>query len=667
MRRREWAILLLAALALPLLVAGMWRTVYADAAYATFRAVQVKASILSSPAPLYGLLLALAARLGLDLPAFALVVAALGWATGGAAWALTGRAVGRPAFATATVLLLALHPLQGRVLGLETGLVVGLVGLLAYAAVTGRRALTPVTLAVMAGAHPPALPFAALLLPLRRGGEAHSLRALAAGGAAATAGYALLAGLDGTWRDGELALLVVGLQIVTAAGFTFLLSRMAAGPLSAGGRRALGRSGLLLALAALALLQAVFLVRDWQLRPAGRLALYNQAAAWLRRNALDGETVAATHPEWIGYLAGRPAVGLPPAAPAQELLALLERERPDYCITPRGVVWQELRVQPWFQAHYTAVGRHASPYDAASPLTVYRYAPTPFDAGETIPSPVTFTLDDGARVALEGYRLSARRIYPGEPLYLTLFWQPQEPVRRALHAHVRLLDPQSGRVWIESEHPAPGGLRTDCWNGGMRLTDRYTLQTPPTLPLGDYALEVALLTPHGRPVPASVDGREVGTSHVFARVSHPLTVSSTPLQADHPLSLTLGSRIALAGYDVEERVAPGSTLRVTLYWQALEPIPLDYKVFIHLETPDGQVVAQDDAMPVGWTYPTTEWRPGDTIRDTHHIELEPSLPRGDYRLLAGLYDPATGDRLIAYDAQGNAVGDRVFLQQVPVR
>ena len=106
------------------LLALAWRHVYADQAYGYFqaaRALAVGQPATLSPAPLYVLLLALAARLGLPLPPTALVLGALGWALAVTAWLEVGWRLDRPAFGVTAALLLALHPFQGRTLGLETG------------------------------------------------------------------------------------------------------------------------------------------------------------------------------------------------------------------------------------------------------------------------------------------------------------------------------------------------------------------------------------------------------------------------------------------------------------------------------------------------------------------------------------------------------------------
>jgi hypothetical protein len=50
---------------------------------------------------------------------------------------------------------------------------------------------------------------------------------------------------------------------------------------------------------------------------------------------------------------------------------------------------------------------------------------------------------------------------------------------------------------------------------------------------------------------------------------------------------------------------------------------------------------------------------GEVITDPYLVQLSPDLPPGDYRVIAGLYLLATGQRLAVVDAEGNAVDDKV--------
>jgi hypothetical protein len=115
----------------------------------------------------------------------------------------------------------------------------------------------------------------------------------------------------------------------------------------------------------------------------------------------------------------------------------------------------------------------------------------------------------------------------------------------------------------------------------------------------------------------------------------------------------------LTGYTLEPETAePGQPVRLTLYWQALKPLPYDYTVFVHLRgLGDGGNVAQADHRPLGRLYPTSLWPVGETIRETSDLFLPEDLPPDSYELWAGLYRLETGERLpVQNDASGeNAV------------
>jgi hypothetical protein len=89
---------------------------------------------------------------------------------------------------------------------------------------------------------------------------------------------------------------------------------------------------------------------------------------------------------------------------------------------------------------------------------------------------------------------------------------------------------------------------------------------------------------------------------------------------------------------------------LTLWWQAATAPAQDYKRFVHLYDPATEIiVAQDDAMPRAWAYPTTWWAAGEVVSETVTLDIS-AVPTGEYRLGVGWYDPATFDRLPAIDA-----------------
>jgi hypothetical protein len=122
----------------------------------------------------------------------------------------------------------------------------------------------------------------------------------------------------------------------------------------------------------------------------------------------------------------------------------------------------------------------------------------------------------------------------------------------------------------------------------------------------------------------------------------------------------LRSRITpLEGAD-ERELAPAQPLQINLYWRARAAMALDYTLFIHVYDAAGARVAQRD-LPLRYEdYPTSRWRPGELVIDRADLGL-PALSPGEYQLLLGLYDAATGAALSAED------GAPVVLTTITVR
>ncbi len=116
-----------------------------------------------------------------------------------------------------------------------------------------------------------------------------------------------------------------------------------------------------------------------------------------------------------------------------------------------------------------------------------------------------------------------------------------------------------------------------------------------------------------------------------------------------PWHTELDGQVRLAGYRLEgQSVQPGETLRLTLYWQALRKMDRSYTVFLHLADTEGNVWGQRDGAPVRGRYPTDRWAEGEVVGDQYELLVLPSVPPGEYRLLAGMYEttsPSTWRRL----------------------
>ncbi len=127
-------------------------------------------------------------------------------------------------------------------------------------------------------------------------------------------------------------------------------------------------------------------------------------------------------------------------------------------------------------------------------------------------------------------------------------------------------------------------------------------------------------------------GKRVEESRTFTRPS-----------PQHPLDADFGGQIRLLGYDLD---CAARSCALQLYWQAQKRLEINYSVFAHLIGPAGKVRAQADSAPQGGGYPTRWWLPGEVVADPVALELPPEAPCAvPYRLIVGLYDPGSGERL----------------------
>jgi hypothetical protein len=121
--------------------------------------------------------------------------------------------------------------------------------------------------------------------------------------------------------------------------------------------------------------------------------------------------------------------------------------------------------------------------------------------------------------------------------------------------------------------------------------------------------------------------------------------------------------IELVGYSLDQQAqkpapeAAVSEMNLTLFWQPLADIGVDYTTFLHLRNSQGQTVAQQDRQPLNGSYPTSHWQPDELVIDPVSLPIPDDLPAGTYTLVAGLYRLDTLARLpVINDTSGeNAV------------
>jgi len=289
-----------------------------------------------------------------------------------------------------------------------------------------------------------------------------------------------------------------------------------------------------------------------------------------------------------------------------------------------------------------------------------------------VPQVVRGNLDN--QITLFAYGLSPATVKPGEDLHLTFLWQAARRLTQNYVVFIQLVD-KEGKVWTSRDSiPADGTYPTTNWLADEVVRDEHTLVVPAALPDGEYRLLVGMYRSPDKTdrltvlhwTRSSGDHIELGPVRVQGR---PRSFEPPPLT--HRQEARLGQEIKFLGYDLagsKEGVAfparPGDTLKLTLYWQALEATDLSYTVFAHLLGADGRLRAQQDNLPCHGACPTTSWVAGEVLTDEYAITIPADAAPGEYRLEIGLYDGATQQRLPVFDAQGQPAGDRLLLGQV---
>jgi len=137
---------------------------------------------------------------------------------------------------------------------------------------------------------------------------------------------------------------------------------------------------------------------------------------------------------------------------------------------------------------------------------------------------------------------------------------------------------------------------------------------------------------------------------------------------EYEVNYKLGEHIELERVRLSaETLKPGDTLTIVLVWRSDGEVKRNFKVFCHVLSASGELVAQQDGVPLYGVRPTPTWRAGEEIEDSYEIQLGGDLPYGEYELSVGMYDAESMERVTVYDASGSRVPDsRIALGWVTV-
>ncbi len=245
---------------------------------------------------------------------------------------------------------------------------------------------------------------------------------------------------------------------------------------------------------------------------------------------------------------------------------------------------------------------------------------------------VAVELADGLHLA--GARFSPGPYRPGQTIRVGLSWRSSAASLPDLRPSLRL--EQDGVALVENtDAPVNGRYPTDRWRQGELVFEFRDLR-----------------------VPAGVEGKAHLLIEVDGQVENlgEVTITGADVLYDRPAvgnaaDVSFEQGIALIGYDLPpETVTIAGAVAITLYWRSDSgAIPIGYTVFVHLLGEDGSLIAQHDSPPANGQRPADEWLPGEYIIDPHELVWRELDYRGAARIAVGLYDPATGRRLLTAD------------------
>jgi hypothetical protein len=261
---------------------------------------------------------------------------------------------------------------------------------------------------------------------------------------------------------------------------------------------------------------------------------------------------------------------------------------------------------------------------------------------KTPPSLSSFAAQDARIDAVVGplrlvtARLTPVTAKPGDRLSLEVVWLAERAPKVNLWARLLVESPHGEALDLGLLPLVREDFPTTQWEADDRWRGQHSIRVPARLESGSYSFAVQLCQ--------RIDGRcetfeaplEIGR----VEINTPARVWTVP-PLDVTADVQLGEVVTLLGATVTpitKRVHPGEGLEVTLVWRAEAETATDYRVFLHLMSPEGRLVTQSDGVPADWQRPTTGWLPGEIVLDKRTLVLPDHVAPGVYTLVVGMYE-----------------------------
>ncbi len=231
----------------------------------------------------------------------------------------------------------------------------------------------------------------------------------------------------------------------------------------------------------------------------------------------------------------------------------------------------------------------------------------------------------GNELELRGYSSLAGVVRPGHTISLDLLWCAKEQPTMDYRWQLQLTD-KSGEVVGQTTGPLSlASYPPTAWQPDEMIMGRAGIVAPANLEEGAYDLALSVLPPASDKAlrinwPFGKQQLSLGSIDLLA---WPMETALPPVSETLEAEFGQPVIIELHGYDLSASQAkPGEILDLTLLWRSIgEDIPVSYTLFVHLLDDDGTFLTQGDAIPVAGFRPTTSWRTGEVIIDSHQIQI----------------------------------------------
>ena len=271
-----------------------------------------------------------------------------------------------------------------------------------------------------------------------------------------------------------------------------------------------------------------------------------------------------------------------------------------------------------------------------------------------IASPLRATF--GGELILLGYD-RPKFARPNGQIPLTLYWQRLREGQTDYDITLQLMDETGNVLWQEDTPPLFGEYPTSRWRVGQIVQTSHELTMPATE--GKVELRVGLSHGSGEMLPVRC--------HWLAPLTEGCSLQPIHVRSTGRPAVNFDNKILLLGYDLDrKKLRPGDTLELSLTWQCLQRMDEDYTVFVHIIDDEQRIWGQEDIGPVQGTYPTSQWKEGEIIEDTHRVRLSYEAPPGEYQIEVGLYLLSTMARLPVLDEEMRAVDDKVIIEGIAI-